>query len=217
MDCKGIPHNLISIVVRNTKLRFTKHWGAQESACIIRHFRAAGHSVPDSVCKVIGMGIPTSSPEENKGHYPNLEDFQEICEDSMLIHNGEMVAIILHAFVRSTEAAEHIQTLGDLFRYGGTMLRTCSPESRMALFGHRFCRGDLTVDRSVLCNQDGCRFRNSFFTFFFLMACEVLSFQVPTQHKKKRRRQRDLVAGGTGTICGCLGHKICADKFASAA
>jgi hypothetical protein len=39
------------------------------------------------------------------------------------------VAIILHAFVPSTEAAEHVQTLGDLFRYGETMLRTCSPES----------------------------------------------------------------------------------------
>jgi hypothetical protein len=64
------------------------------------------------VRKVTGTGIPTSSPKENKGHYPNLEDFQEICEDSMLIHNGEMVAIILHAFVPSIEASEHIQTLG---------------------------------------------------------------------------------------------------------
>jgi hypothetical protein len=117
--------------------------------------------------KVIGMGIPTSSLEENKGHYPNLEDFQEICEDSMLIHNGEMVAIILHAFVLSIEASEHVQTLGNLFRYGGTMLRTCSPESQMALFGHRFCHGDLTVDMSVLCNQDGCSFINFYFTFYF--------------------------------------------------
>jgi hypothetical protein len=163
------------------------------------------------------MGIPTSSPEENKGHYPNLEDFQEICEDSMLIHNGEMVAIILHAFVPSIEASEHVQTLGDLFRYGGTMLRTCSPESQMALFGHRFCRGDLTMDRSVLSNQDGCSFINFYFTFFFFMAREVLSFQVLAQHEKKHKRQRDLVAGGTGTIYGCLGHKICADKFVSAA
>jgi hypothetical protein len=191
MDCKSIPHNLISIVVRNTKLRFTKHWGAQESACIIRHFRAAGHNVPDSMCKVIGMGIPTSSLEENKGHYPNLEDFQEICEDSMLIHNGEMVAIILHAFVPSTEAAEHVQTLGDLFRYGGTMLRTYSPESRMALFGHRFCRGDLIMDRSVLCNQDGCGFRNSFFTFFFSWRVKFFPFRY--RHSTKRN------AGDKGT------------------
>ncbi|CAK9193439.1 unnamed protein product [Sphagnum troendelagicum] len=99
----------------NTKLNFTKHWGAQESASIIRHFCAARHSVPDCVRKVIGMGISTSSLEENKGHYPNLKDFQKICEDSMFIHNGEMMAIILHAFVPSIEASEHIQTLGDFF------------------------------------------------------------------------------------------------------
>jgi hypothetical protein len=96
------------LMFRNTKLSFTKHWGAEESASIIQHFRAAGHSVLDSVRKVIGMGILTSSPEENKGHYPNLDDFQEIYEDSMLIHNGEMVTIILHAFVPSTEASEHV-------------------------------------------------------------------------------------------------------------
>jgi len=85
----------------------------------------------------------------------------------MLIHNGEMVAIILHAFVSLIEASKHVQTLGDLFRYGGTMFHTCSLESQMALFGHRFCRGNLTVDRSVLCNQDGCSFRNFYFILFF--------------------------------------------------
>jgi hypothetical protein len=78
--------------------------------------------------KVISMGISTSSPKENRGHYLNLDDFQEIYEDSMLIHNGEMMAIILYTFVPSTEASEHVQTLGDLFRYDGTMLRTCSLE-----------------------------------------------------------------------------------------
>jgi hypothetical protein len=204
------------IVFRNTKLSFTKHWGAEDSVSIIRHFRVVGHSVPNLVRKVIGMGISTSSPEENKGHYPNLDDFQEICEDSMLIHNGEMMAIILHAFVPSTEASEHIQTLRNLFRYGGTMLRTCSPESQMALFGHRFCRGDLTVDRSVLCNQDGCSFKKIYFTFF-LMAREFLSFQIPAHQEKKCGRQRNLVARATGTVCGCLGHIICADKSASVA
>jgi hypothetical protein len=131
------------------------------------------------------MGIPASSPEENKGHYSNLEDFQEICEDSMLIHNGEMVAIILHAFVPSIEASKHVQTLGDLFRYGGTMLRTCSPESQMALFGHRFCRGDLTVDRSVLYNQDGCSFRKILFCFFF-SSWRVKFFPFRYRHNTKR-------------------------------
>jgi hypothetical protein len=101
---------------------------------------------------------------ENKGHYPILDDFIEICEDSMLIHHGEMMAIILHEFVSSTEASEHVRTLGDLFRYGGTILRFCFRESRMALFGHRFCQGDLTVDMSIpLHGPDGCSFTKPFF------------------------------------------------------
>jgi hypothetical protein len=72
------------------------------------------------VREVIGIGIVTSSLEENKGHYPNLDDFQEIYKDSMLIHNREMMVIILHAFIPSTEASEHVQMLRDLCRYGGT-------------------------------------------------------------------------------------------------
>ncbi|CAK9195908.1 unnamed protein product [Sphagnum troendelagicum] len=89
--------------------------------------------------------MATSPEGENKGRYPILDDFIEICEDSMLIHQGEMMAIILHQFVPSTETSEHVQTLGNFFRYGDTILRSCSRESRMALFGHKFCRGDLTV------------------------------------------------------------------------
>ncbi len=157
---------MMQIVFRNTKLSFTKHWGVDKSASIIRHFCAVGHSVPDSVRKVIGLGIPTSSQEKNKGHYLNLDDFQEVYEDSMLIHHGEMMALILHGFVPSSEAPEHVRMLGDLFQYGGTMLRTCSPESRMALFGHRFCCGDLTMDMSVhFCSQDGCSFKKIYFIF----------------------------------------------------
>jgi hypothetical protein len=64
----------------------------------------------------------------------------------MLIHNGDMIAIILHGFLSPGEASEHVRTLGHLFRYGGTTLNSCSRESKMVLFGHRFCRGDLTVD-----------------------------------------------------------------------
>jgi hypothetical protein len=67
----------------------------------------------------------------------------------MLIHHGEMVAILLHGFVLSTKASKHVQTLGYLFRYNGTISRSCFWEFKMALFGHKFCHGDLTVDRSA--------------------------------------------------------------------
>jgi len=118
------------------------------------------------VWKVIGFGIATSHEGENKGHYPILDDFIEIYEHSMLIHHGEMMAIILHEFVSSTETSEHVRALGNFFRYGGTILRFCSRESRMVLFGHKFCRGDLIVDKSIpFHSPDGCSFTKPFFFF----------------------------------------------------
>jgi hypothetical protein len=112
-------------------------------------FCSEGHSVPGSVRPVIGLGHTISNEGQNKGTYPNLRDFKELSEDCMLIYHGEMVAILLHGFVPSTEASEHLQTLGYLFRHGGTISRSCSREFRMAMFGHRFCRFDLTMDRSA--------------------------------------------------------------------
>jgi transposase len=188
LGCEGIPFNLMRIGFRNTKLSFTKHWGADKSASIIRYFRAVGHNVANSVRKVIGLGIPTSSQEENKGHYPNLDDFQEVYKDSMLIHHGEMMALILHGFVPSSEAPEHVRTLGDLFRYNSTMLRTCSSESRMALFGHKFCHGDLTVDRSIpFCSQDGCSFKK--IILLFPHGAQISFLQVPAHRENNVRNK----------------------------
>jgi hypothetical protein len=177
------------IIYRNVKLHLTKHWGLEDNAWIIRHFRATGHSVPDSVRKVIGLGIATSLEGENKGHYPILDDFIEICENSMLIHHGEMMAIILHKFVSSTKALEHVRMLGDFFWYGGTILHFCSRESRMVLFGHMFCRGDLTVDKSIpFHSPDGCSFTKP---FFFLITLDFLSlkkvFSYAHQQKKSQK------------------------------
>ncbi len=177
-------HQILWIPRRNIKLHFTKYWGFDESAWIIRHFRNEGHSVPDFVQQVIGLGHATSHEGQNKETYPNLHDFRELHEDCMLIHHGKMVAILLHGFVASTEASEHVQTLGYLFRYGGTISESCSRESRMALFGHKFCHGDFTVDRSAPfhCPNSayGCYNLNNLFShdawFFFL--------QVPAPYKK---------------------------------
>ncbi len=142
-------HQILWIPRRNIKLHSTKYWGPRESAWIIRHFRNEGHSVPDSVRQVIGIGRTISDVGQNKGTYSNLHDFKELSEDCMLIYHGEMVAILLHGFVPSTKASEHLQTLGYLFRHGDTISRSCSQESRMVLFGHRFCRFDLTMNRSA--------------------------------------------------------------------
>jgi hypothetical protein len=123
--------------------------------------------MPDSLRKVIGLGIATSHERQKKGNYSILDEFQEIHEDSMLIHHGEMIAIILHELVLPTEVLEHVRTLGDLFRYNGTIFRSSSQEFRMALFKHKFCHGNRIVEKLVpFPDPDfvhGCSFRKPFF------------------------------------------------------
>jgi hypothetical protein len=188
----------MQILFRNTKLNFTKHWGVDESASIIRHFRAVGHSVPDSVRKVIGLGIPTSSQEKNKGHYPNLNDFQEIYEDSMLIHNGEMMAIILHGFVSSIEASEHVRTLGFFF---DTMAPCFAPVLR-SLEWHCLGAGSVvtispwTGRYLSVARMDA---HSEIFILLFPHGVRISFLQVPAHQEKKCAGQRDLVARRIGT------------------
>jgi hypothetical protein len=111
-------------------------------------------------------------------------DFRELCEDCMLIHHGEMVAILLHGFVPSTKALEHLQTLGYLFRYGSTISRSCFRESRMALFGHKFCRFDITVDRSAPFHCPNSVYACYNLNNFFSHDAWFSFFQVPAPYKK---------------------------------
>jgi hypothetical protein len=58
--------------------------------------------------KVIGLGLTTSHEGQNKGNYPTLDDFHEILEDSILIHHGEIMSIILYECVPPTETTDHV-------------------------------------------------------------------------------------------------------------
>lgn len=91
-----------------------------DSVWIIQHFCVKGHNVQDSMQKEIGIGLVMSHQGQNKENYLIFNDFHEILEDSVLIHHGEMVTIILHKFVVMTEASKHVQTLGGLFQHDGT-------------------------------------------------------------------------------------------------
>ncbi len=73
---------------------------------------------------IIGLRLATSYEGQNKGCYSILDDFKEIHEDFMLIHHGEMMVIILQKIVLCIKVLEHVQTLGDLFRYGDTILQS---------------------------------------------------------------------------------------------
>jgi hypothetical protein len=134
----------------------------------------------------------------------------------MLIQHGEMVAIILHELVPSAEPSEHVHTLGDLFRYSGTMLRSCSSKSRMTLFGHTFCRGDFTVDRSVFLNSpnstNGCSFKNLFFSFPMTFCFFSLEYR---HTPKDARNKRNLVTTTTWALRRYLGDWIRAGAYTS--
>jgi len=125
-----------------------------------------------------------------------------------------MMAFILHGFVPSNEAPEHVRTLGDLFQYSGTMLRTCSPESRMALFGHRFYRDDLPWTGWYLsvARMDA---HSEIFILLFPHGTRIYFLQVPTHRENKCAKQRDLVTRRIGRVCRCLGDKIYVDEPAS--
>ncbi len=68
-----------------------------------------------------------------------------------------MVAILLHKFVLSDQAVEYFATMAHMWEFGGRITRTCSPETKMAMFGHKFYYNDcvpaselLNLGRTVL-------------------------------------------------------------------
>jgi hypothetical protein len=53
-----------------------------------------------------------------------------------------MVAILLHEFVSSDQAVEYFAVTAHMWEFGGHITRTCYPETKMVMFGHRFCYND---------------------------------------------------------------------------
>ncbi len=59
-----------------------------------------------------------------------------------MIYEGAVVAILLHEFVSFDQVVEYLAAMAHMWEFGGRVTRTCSPETRMAMFGHRFCYND---------------------------------------------------------------------------
>jgi hypothetical protein len=58
-----------------------------------------------------------------------------------------MVAILLHEFVPSNQANEYFAMMAHMWEFGGHITRICSPKTRMAMFGHKFCYNDCVPAR----------------------------------------------------------------------
>jgi len=76
-----------------------------------------------------------------------LDGFQELPMDCVLIYEGAMVAILLHEFVPFDQAVDYFAAMAHMWEFGRRVTKTCSPETRMAMFGHKFCYNDCVPAR----------------------------------------------------------------------
>ncbi len=132
---------------RNTGLKQTVHWGLLESAWILYHFQQKGIDIPDVVKDVVRPGCETTQELRMKKQNVTIDGFRELPIDRVLIYEGAVVAILLHEFVPSDQAVEYFATMAHMSEFSGRVTRTCSPETRMAMFGHKFCYNDCVPPR----------------------------------------------------------------------
>ncbi len=76
-----------------------------------------------------------------------LDKFLELATDCILVYDGAVVVILLHDFVSSNQDSKYFTAMANMWEFGGRVTRTCSPETRMAMFGHMFCYNDSVLAR----------------------------------------------------------------------
>jgi hypothetical protein len=96
---------------------------------------------------VVGLGCETKQELRMKERNATLDDFRELLTDCVLIYEGAVVAILLHEFVPSNQAVKYFAAMAHMWEFGRYITRTCSPETRMAMFGHRFCYNNCVLAR----------------------------------------------------------------------
>jgi len=77
-----------------------------------------------------------------------LDSFRELPTDCILIYERVVVVVLLHEFVSSDQAFEYFITMADMWEFGECVTRTCSLETKMAMFGHRFCYNNCVLAKS---------------------------------------------------------------------
>ncbi len=96
---------------------------------------------------VVALGCETTHELKMKEWNMTLDDFQELPTDCILIYEGAVVAILLHEIVPSDQTSKYFNTMANMWEFGRRVTRTCSPKTRMAMFGHRFCYNDCVPAR----------------------------------------------------------------------
>jgi len=160
---------------KNTGLKQTIHWGPLESAWILRHFWHKGIDIPDVVKDVVGFGCETTQELRMKKRNATLDGFQELLTDCVLIYEGAVVAILLHEFVPSNQAVEYFAMMAYMWQFDRHVTRTCSPETKMAMFGHKFCYKDCVPTRWASKSWTYCSHFPSFFPWTNLLIFDLSS------------------------------------------
>jgi hypothetical protein len=96
---------------------------------------------------VLGLGCEMTQELRMKERNATLDDFKELSTNYILIYEGAVVAILLHEFVPFDQAFEYFVAMAHMWEFSGCVTRTCSPETKMAMFGHRFCYNDCVPAR----------------------------------------------------------------------
>jgi hypothetical protein len=96
---------------------------------------------------IVGLGCETTQQLRMKERNATLDDFREFLTDYVLIYEGAVVAILLHEFVPSNQVVEYFAVMAHMWEFGRHVTRTCSPETRIAMFGHRLCYNDCVLAR----------------------------------------------------------------------
>jgi hypothetical protein len=91
---------------------------------------------------VVRLACETTQELRMKERNATLDGFRELMTDCVLIYERAMVAILLQESVSSDQAIKYFVAMAHMWEFGGRDTRTCSFETRMAMFGHRFCYND---------------------------------------------------------------------------
>jgi hypothetical protein len=96
---------------------------------------------------VIGLGYETTQELRMKKRNANLDGFQKLLTDCVLIYEGAVVVILLHEFVSSNQTVEYFVAMAHMWEFDGRVTKTCSLETMMAMFGHKFYYNDCVPAR----------------------------------------------------------------------
>ncbi len=98
---------------------------------------------------VVELGCETTQELRMKEWNTTLDGFRELPTDYILIYEGAMVVVLLHELVLSDQASKYFTVMANMWEFDGRVTWTCSPETKMAMCGHKFCYNYCVPARSA--------------------------------------------------------------------